>query len=364
MSRISQHLRNGFNGVSLYTGKLISAGVGAVLYPMARLWRLSISFLFISVVAFIAIPILSVVAGSFLHSLFPSMGWVGATFGGMLAASALIGLTAGLLPAAFLISALFTLIKSPIDGARNGWNDGFSSMLSHAFESAALPGAEGVDFQRILEQLGEQATNAARQPMTEEQFNALEMSTADVRALKSEQLPPLSSEQLAMLEKADDVQIKAMVERYKNLQRLETDNCSILADRPERDDTILLVKQYQKDGQWLPVPAAAHIFDKSALKMAMVGNTGTRGNGIHPVTREKIMEPSEYTDVDGICYRTTRYVFHPYYVDASGPGISQEINQVTAYLNQYLMPKRQSSSEHEMPPGYVPSFPGLGGAVF
>ncbi|WP_133127914.1 hypothetical protein [Legionella nagasakiensis] len=369
MNQALQRLKARLNASFLFLGKLISAGLGIIFYPIGNLYRLSVAFLSISIIAFIAIPVLSIMAASFLHSLIPSMGWLGASVGGILTASALIGLTSALIPTAFLISGLFTLIKSPIEGAKIGWNEGFVAMLRSVFQGRSqvtanaprgagrfaigVPGlGEGIDFQQILEQLGERAANAARQPLTEMQFNALQLPHAEVRALKSGQLPPLTEEELSMLQATGDIQIKAMVERYRNLQRLETENCSIVLERPEREDTILLVKQYQQDGQWLPVPGVVNVFDKSSLKMYFVGNETTRGNGIHPLNRDNILTPSNYADAEGTSY-PTRYVMHHYYVD-SGCGISQEVNQLTAKLRNCLRPRQRLEAEPGMP------FSGLG----
>lgn len=184
--------------------------------------------------------------------------------------------------------------------------------------------------------------------MTEEEFNAMELSTAEITILKSQRLP-LSDENIRHLERSTDAVVVAKLREYKNLLRLETDLCSILFDRPERQDTILLVKQYKNGSIWLPVPGVADIFDKNSLKTWFVSSPENPTIAVHPKNRDRIKLPSPHT-VGTVNYRT-RYVFHPYYPadEDSGLGLSQEINQLSEELRGFLeVPAAEPTLDHQV----------------
>ena len=122
---------------------------------------------------------------------------------------------------------------------------------------------------------------------------------------------------------------------YQNLQRLETDFCPIAQERPEeREDTYLLVKQYlddtslQRQQRWLPVPGQAHIFELGYLKGQLLTDAK------HPINRDYIPLPPSH-NIDGVEYQT-RYIMHPYYLNDAGPGVSQELIQLSTILREHL----------------------------
>lgn len=355
-----------FSDILNYTNKIISAGLGAVLLPIGNLYRLASSAFAVSLIVTIAIPVFAFLAAS---SLQPSLGWLGASAVGIITAAGLTGLALGVLPAAYLISGLYTLAKSPFEGAKIGWDEGFWAMLKSVFSgpprqatglNGLLPFGEGLTYEQILEQLGEQAVNASRNPLTEEEFARLQMPADELRLLKGAQQSALTSEEIERLESLNDATINRLLERYKDLNQLGSTNCCISFDIPDREDAVLLVKQYQKDGQWLPVPGLTTVFDTTYIKTHFVGNDTTRGNRIHPLTRDNVLTPSLYEE--GGREYPTRYRMHPLYLEESGPCVSQELNLVTANLRERLQPKPELGRTigHGTRPGPDVRFPGLG----
>ena len=346
-----EYIKRGVIATLSFISSALGAVLGLFLYPLASLLRLVYSFISYSLSLALRIPILAVAAGFFLNIIL-GLDFLNAAIGSLFVVGALVGLTLGIMPLFFVISALRILISAPFRGINDGWRMGLFAVLSNTISilfaesvntvlipgvNAILPprelfGIDGVDYHTLLQQLGEHAVDAARRPMTEEQYNACALTLTELRALRTNRLAPLTEDEVRHLE-TDHVILDKLGE-YKNLkQRLERDQCSITQDRPEREDTILLVKQYKVGEHWLPVPGAATIFDKTSLKTYFVGTDVLRGDAIHPLTRNVILAPSSYQIAE--VEHETRYVHHPFYVEGEGsdkPGLCQELNELTRCL--------------------------------
>jgi len=167
------------------------------------------------------------------------------------------------------------------------------------------------------------------QPTSAEYFSAMELSLPERLKLVRNRPVMLTAEEIARLKDLGDEDIKDHLDCYQDLLRLPSDKCAISQDRPERQDTILFVKQYQQGESWLPVPRVSHIFGKEDLKHWLISE-----NEVHPLTRDKITAPSRF-EVGKVSY-PARYVFHNYYLDNSPDGFSQEVNLVGNLLREAL----------------------------
>ena len=371
-----QAIRRALLAMFSFISSFLGAALGFFLYPLARLYRLASITFVVAGIAGIAIPILGGVFGYYASR--AGLGLLPSILAGIVATTALTGLLVGVFPILVAYSALRTIIVAPFEGVRKGWSDGLFSTIANFFRIAfgreqqvenpaatqntaqnafGLLGLGGFDYQAMIQQLTEQAANAARQPMTAEEYTRLELSQVEIAALKANRSAPLTAAELTALEPSEEQKVRitalkarmeqgqilsteeagllkaaAELESYKNLQRLKTDNCTILAGRPEREDTIVLTKQYKVGQQWLPVPGVADIFDKDQLKSWFVGEGETRGNAVHPLTRDNVKQPSPHK-INGVDHET-RYEYHSYYAqgDASEEGLSQELNQLTPIL--------------------------------
>jgi len=185
-------------------------------------------------------------------------------------------------------------------------------------------------YQLVLQQFRQSGVVRNLQPMSEEYYASMKLTVPEQRQLIRNSPTPLTVEEIRILLNAGDKGIKEHVEHYKVLQMLATEKCAILQDRPEnKQDTILLVKQYQKDRVWLPVPLGTHVFDKDSLKQWLLEHA------VHPLTRDKMTQPSDY-EADNVLY-PARYIVHDYYLDKSYPhGFSQEMADLTATLRTSL----------------------------
>ena len=365
-----------------FVSSVLGATAGIFLYPLVNLFRLTLTTLLFILTLPILIPYFAVMFGVITSR--AGLGVIAAIVVSIGSLFALIGLAVCILPALFLANALLILLPSPIDGFKIGWNEGLFSLLTKSFSLCVFgrpsrfqepqqpehwwefAGANGMDYHAILVRFEEAAANARRRPMTLAEFDACELSQADFFDLKSTRLARLTDAEIRQLEPSDidDRQMSVLKRRciqgeilspadmlslkaakefeaYKDLRRLETDTCSILADRPERDNTILLVKQYKDGDRWFPVPGVVNVHDKESLQTWLVGREGLPGNAVHPSNRDLILAPPRY-QVGLITYET-RYIFHPYYVAEEGvdqPGVSHEVNQFTAILRARLRQMR------------------------
>lgn len=346
----------------------LAAILGMMLYPLINLLRLSRSAVTVALIAaavLLAIPFLAIMAGGMQSTEGASLlVSIGSGIGVFVA----IPLIVSFLPVIFGAAAISTFVYSIAKGLSIGWNDGLPTLSSKlgswlfsksddfsydwfALELFGVKRDSSFSFTRMmrtLQPVSEEealrlqieaseaaAVEAARRHMTVEEFDALELSAAEINAIKIKRLAPLSAEELTLLE--GDASIARELAAYKALQRLETDDCGLLLSRPERLDTILLVKQYKTSaGKWLPVPGVVNIYDKDMLKAWFVGGEDHSGNATHPINRDAIKNPSPY-ELDGIEYET-RYVFHSYYPqdEAEGPGMCEERNLLTATLRARL----------------------------
>ena len=158
-------------------------------------------------------------------------------------------------------------------------------------------------------------------------LNGLELSPEELTTLRANhQQPKLTSVEIAQLEQDHNQEIKDLIATYNNLHtRLEQDVCPILFDRPEKNETVLLVKYYQRDEQWLPIPNSSYIFDKSSLQGWLAGHSP------HPNTRDSITNPAQYEGCP------TRYKSYPYYSSAdSTSGNSEELSGMATALRAHI----------------------------
>lgn len=83
-----------------------------------------------------------------------------------------------------------------------------------------------------------------------------------------------------------------------------------------------------QERRWTPIPGAAHIYSNNMLKGYCFVSA------VHPINQDLIQQPSVF-EIKGVTH-LTRYIVHPYYVNASGAGISQEATQLTVMLREHL----------------------------
>ena len=338
------------------------AALGIVLYPLVRLYKLMESALIYTSIAAVLIPLVAFIAGAGMHSQF-QVGFFGAAATTILTAGALVGLFLGIMPLILVLAAVRTILTAPLEGLNTGWNEGVYSVLSNVFgklfgtrparlprpgnglvpEDPALFGIMGMDMNTILLLLGQRTATAAARPGSDEAFNALALSEPDVALLQASQRPRLTPIELNQLADADDVTVE--LEAYMNLlSRLDADVCPILLDRPAREVTTVLAKQYKNGEQWLPVSGVSHIFDKESIKQSFLVNA------LHPVSRDLISTPSPH--IIGHVEHVTRYITHPYYVadgQADSHGMSQEINLLTVKLRDRLLRMQELPNAGEPP---------------
>ncbi len=237
----------------------------------------------------------------------------------------------------------FIIVSPMINGFSTGWNDG--AVAVYEYPKRKLMGIfDQWDFTKLYE--GRVVVSPffeylillrrGEQPMVELivdrqiEFSALEVNPNEWAQLKAEQAHPLTPDELRRLESSDGMQ--AELSAYKNLwSRLEVDPCSILLERPEKHETVLLTKQYRgQDGRWYPVPNESHVFDKASLQSALA----IHDEMIHPTTRDRISNPFAYSAYPRAL---TRYVLHPYYAAVnSTSGISQELSHQARVLREQL----------------------------
>jgi hypothetical protein len=324
-----------------------TAVLGFFLYPLLGFGRIWYSAMSLMVVSAIAIPFLAILIGTNIYhhfGLFPS---IAAT---AISAGALFSLAFTVLPIGSFFSFLHTLLNYPLKGVSIGWNDGFTALFENphnrerrinpyphpdwVFEYMGQP-QNGMDMAAILDRIGREAVQAARRPLTDEQFASLEMSTSEYETLTAQMQEVLTDEEVAILKNSDEV-TKKLLERYENLNRLQHDNCSILQMRPERDDTIVLMKQYKLGQVWHPIPGICHIFDRESLAgwLKTDGVHPTQNSVDDPTHKDKILTPGKHKI--GADEFETRYCFHKYYPPRSERGVCQEVNQLLIQLKEKL----------------------------
>ena len=351
-----EHLARALLTTLSYLYLTLSAVLGFILYPLFKLFLLGSAAFRYSFMSAIWIPTLAIIITINVSSAL-NIDVLSSIALGILTTTALAGLFVGVLPVLVLFKAFYLLIRAPYEGAKIGWNEGLYALFSicfHALDEPSLVEEEqnadpigdglldflGINTNDLLEQLGLLTVDAARPALSEDEFNACELSAEEFGAMQANQLPPLTVDEIAKLEADGSPAVLDVLKKYKDIERYKTDTCPILAFRPEREETILLVKQYQHNGQWHPIPGSAHIFDKASLKIALVGTltdegTTISGHGDHPVTRDKILRPSNYQVDENTSYET-RFVFHRYYANDVGEGLCQEANLLTRILRDRL----------------------------
>ena len=341
---------------------VVAAGLGAFLYPLRRLLEVSV-FAFFSLcgfsMLFLFVPI---IVGATL----PGSMWVTSIFTSVLILTAIAGLAIVIVPTLTLMGILRALIVAPIRGIISGWKDGlravikgepvhaggegsYTTILNAIFDldhinqndgafRTVMRDLFGIDIRGLMDspehvhdiaEIFETASTSVPHPITEMEYMALQLPATEITEMSNLQLPLLTTEEVVALQVAG---VSAQLAAYNNLRRLETDICPILQERPEREDTILLVKQYEitveHEKRWVPIPGAVHIYSNNMLKGYCLVNA------IHPINQDLIQQPSVFK-VNGVTHQT-RYIVHPYYVNDAGTGISQEVIQLTALLREHL----------------------------
>lgn len=368
----------------------ISAVLGAVfgflLYPIANILRLLNSSLIILISLPILIPFLAILAGIRMRS----VGVFTSIMVSLLVIVILPIVVVLIGPLVFVYAFFRNLILSPLQGLHAGWNEGVFAVIWNSirlwlFGPPNQPNIGGVDipldligvpndgFGNIMGNFLRHAPNAAQNSL----FSDCELPQEEMNAFITQHVEPLTDEEIRQLEKKqpsveeqtylDGLSHKlAAVDRkaeagetfttreqltplemsllknynalksYKNLKRIETDDCPIKLERPLLEETVLLAKQFKQGEQWLPVPGKVSVFDKERLQQLFL-NSDHRHPLRHPETRDLILSPSSYY-CNGIAY-VARYIVHPYYIsgeEAGQRGICQEANDLCIYLRSQL----------------------------
>ena len=281
-----------------------------------------------------------------------------------------------------VIIAVSSIFIAPFHGAYNGWNAGLMATINGLGDMFSRHYVDVIDsYRRIWREFAinipddDNHAPVDHQPVAVDEdiqpagdhfsLESMALSARELKALKADYVSqkPLTKAELAQLKLEPTVKMK--MDAYTNLQRLITEDCTISFERPNRDNTILLVKQYCKPDidkpgtkKWLPVPNMAYIFDKDYLAKWVKLNP-VNPNGSDPLKRDRTLKldpvefPEYYYSVDQgldkkIDYET-RYVFHAYYVTEDEShynvtidcgskelGICQEVIQLTAELRGHL----------------------------
>lgn len=135
----------------------------------------------------------------------------------------------------------------------------------------------------------------------------------------------LDDNEITLIKSSNNNEINELFNRYEALiERLDKDECPVSLGRPEKDNTIVLMKQYYINNQWLPVPNSSTIFDKESLNVTLSTHTN------HPLTRDSFLSPPNYEGHE------TRHRIHPYYTNSKPDGISQELNCLCHELRKKL----------------------------
>jgi hypothetical protein len=343
----------------------MAAGLGLVLFPIATAFAFARhAAVFVLGRAPILIVFLSLAIGRHYAPIFGG-GFIGGVVGTLLTASLLTGLFVGLGPMIWALSALRSLVSAPLLGLRKGWREGFGPLFSSVFKlmyetslrelilgsgliaivnNTTTETTTTTMIQQLTEGFTDAVVNQARQPITDEKFNAMQLQAAETQAWR---VTPLTEAELATLEglQASDTELSSALQTYKDLGRLDTDDCPIAMDHPKPPaeasrNVVLLFKQYKNSSnEWLPVPNVAHIFMKDELKTGFVGTDQTRGDARHPMSREPMIEPPAYV-ANGQSY-PTRYRFHAYY-NNDGIALSQERAEKIGYLRAKLILAHQN----------------------
>lgn len=238
------------------------------------------------------------------------------------------------------------LITATFTGIKIGWQQGLAALFAPLKETFfadlpdQLPTFYG-SFARVTEELlPRPASPKGLHPMTEEQFNALELTAEALDEFRK--IAPLTEDELEHLKKETNKKINSLVKHYENLNRLDSEECTILFARPDLKNTILLVKQYYDGKHWKPVPSFCHIFDKENLKNALLTNA------VNPVTHESILDPSPFHGAHGKTYKT-RYAYHNYFDGNQNQGISQDVSFTAEELRSHLKTEQSSveAADHQ-----------------
>lgn len=386
-----------------FIGRTGAAIIGAILAMITEMMKLPVRTvlfgLFIVSVPFFVL-LLSIQTGIAAYEHFGVLGACVATLGSaviylVMALAVVIGKALDEITRSVLI-AISSIFIAPFHGAYNGWNAGLMATINGLVDLFSRDYVDVINsYRRIWQQaainIPDENDNFAElnqppavaevfenhQPQSDHfSLESIALSAPEFNALKADYVrqKPLTKAELARLRSDSTVKIK--VEAYTNLERLIADDCAISIERPNRDNTILLVKQYCKPDidkpgskKWLPVPNMAYIFDKDELA-GWVAKNPVNPIGYDPLERNKTLElnpvgfPDHYYSVDQglgkkIDYET-RYVVHPYYVTEDEPhhivtigcgrnelGICQEVIQLTAELRSHLQNLSPIQAEEE-----------------
>lgn len=361
-----------------FLGRVGAAILGAILAMLAEVMKLPVRAILLAMFAVtvpFAVLYLSVQTGITSYANFGALGVCLVTLGSLvmysfLALGAVIMKAEEELGGSILI-VLSAIFVAPFSGASKGWNDGLVATINSVGDLFSQHFVDVVDsYQRIWEHaavlipaddVDVDAPDAPQAADGEFTFKSMALLPSEVKVLKDVyiQQRPLTAVEIAKL-KSDPTQIiKEKTRAYLDLQRLITEECPVSFERPERDSTILLVKQYYQpdEKKWLPVPKMAYIFDQSSLDDWVTRNP-VNPLGSDPLERDatKKMNPDKFPDCyyfvhDGMSKvrYDTRYVFHNYYVDEHESkhhvvidgerkemGFCQEVNQLTTELRAHL----------------------------
>jgi hypothetical protein len=232
------------------------------------------------------------------------------------------------------------IFVAPFLGAYKGWTESLGATVAGIDVAYRLHvNNEVVSYQEIWDALNHRffpaqapdvdALGVPQEPAEpirpiNENFEDLQLTPQELNNLKKSyrKNPPLAQDEIFQLESNEDEVIKSKLEKYKQLLKLSIEACMLLYERPERDDTIVLIKQYNdppKSNHWVVAPGTTRLFGKASL-IEWVNKNPIEPNSRDPLFRDPAgnIDPQEnpgyYHKIDNTYYEA-RYRYHNYYLD-------------------------------------------------
>lgn len=252
------------------------------------------------------------------------------------------------------VYSIVQLILAPFKGAYHGYqygmNDVLQACLTHLADHSAWVKLDCYDYYArgdvdplvdfdpvapVAQRARAAPPGPVQQPNRRPQngvvtFNALAYTEAEWDALLAT-APALSIEEKARFSRYPvGTEIARLYASYLQLEdRLNTDVCPILYDRPTEDNALIFVKQYHDGAQWKPVPGQSFIYDRSSFGAYL----GSCQNPVNPCTNERILNPGLHRGHE------TRFRMHPFYGNRHPQGFSQELSEKAIQLRAYPQPR-------------------------
>ena len=249
------------------------------------------------------------------------------------------------------------LVSAINDGVQLSWGGGlraiFPAILSTLRSDFLMINRSFLDFRYALyygsihlNEMHELAFNSRASRREESKEGNLPLLNIETLAHTAEEISEITASSIHLLTQSEtaalaninDMQIRTLLLAYNNVkERLETNECPVSLCRPEKENTVVLVKQYHQEESWLSLPNGSIIIDRESLKGICINNPR------HPTTRDSLESPRQY-ELNNVRHET-RYRYHDYYVSEKETGISQELHMKGAVLRARLLaqPAAQTS---------------------